>query len=112
MLFPTDGAKLMKHDLVSWVKRIQMDPNSRLSTCIDEKTAPSKVVTGVVPATTSLMPKSERENAFSNKDNSSITMSFYKSAHVPSVDNVGVLYRLPWILAVVVVNAFLGNAFA
>ena len=39
-------------------------------------------------------------------------MSFYKSAHVPSVDNVGVLYRLPWILAVVVVNAFLGNAFA
>ena len=37
----------MKHDLVSRVKRIQMDPNSRLSTCVDEKTAPSKVVTGV-----------------------------------------------------------------
>ena len=37
----------MKRDLVSRVKRIQMDPNSRLSTCVDEKTAPSKVVTGV-----------------------------------------------------------------
>ena len=36
----------------------------------------------------------------------------YKSAYVPSVDNVWVLYRLLWILAVVVVNAFLGNAFA
>ena len=39
-------------------------------------------------------------------------MSVYKSAPVPFVDNVGALYRLPWILAVVVVNAFLGNAFA
>ena len=38
-------------------------------------------------------------------------MSVYKSAYVPSVDNVGALYRLPWILAVVVVNVFLGNAF-
>ena len=36
----------------------------------------------------------------------------YKSVYVPSVDNVWVLYRLLWILAVVVVNAFLGNAFA
>ena len=33
-------------------------------------------------------------------------MSVYKSAYVSSVNNVGVLYRLPWILAVVVVNAF------
>ena len=39
-------------------------------------------------------------------------MSVYKSAYVPSVDNVGVLYRLLWIRAVVVVNAFLGNVFA
>ena len=51
--------KLMKRDLVSRVKRIQMDPNSHMSTCVDEKNAPSKVVTGVVPATTSSMPKSE-----------------------------------------------------
>ena len=37
----------MKHDLVSRAKRIQMDLNSRLSTCVDEKTASSMVVTGV-----------------------------------------------------------------
>ena len=51
--------KLMKRDLVSRVKRIQMDPNFHMSICVDEKTAPSKVVTGVVPATTSPTPKSE-----------------------------------------------------
>ena len=56
--------KLMKCDLVSRVKRIQMDPNSHMSTCVDEKTAHSKVVTGVVPATTSSMPKSEWEKCF------------------------------------------------
>ena len=39
-------------------------------------------------------------------------MSVYKSAYAPSVDNVGALYRLPWILAVVGVNAFFGNASA
>ena len=55
----------MKHDLVSRVKHIQMDLNSRLSTCVDEKIAHSKVVTGVVSATMSLMPKSEREKMFS-----------------------------------------------
>ena len=58
---PIDDAKLMKCDLVSRVKHIQMDPNSRLSTYVDEKTAPSKVVTDVVPATTSPMPKSKWE---------------------------------------------------
>ena len=60
--------QLMRHDLVSRVKRIQMGPNSHLSTCVDEKTVPSKVVTSVVPATMSPMPKSEwKENAFSKK---------------------------------------------
>ena len=39
-------------------------------------------------------------------------MSVYKSAYAPSVDNVGALYRLPWILVVVGVNAFFGNASA
>ena len=58
----------MRPGLVSRVKRIQMGPNSHLSTCVDEKTVPSKVVTGVVPATTSPTPKSEqKENAFSKK---------------------------------------------
>ena len=60
---PTDSAKLMKHDFVSWVECIQMDPNSRLDTCVNEKTAPSKVVTSVVSATTSPTPKSKQENA-------------------------------------------------
>ena len=60
---PTDGAKLMKHDFVSWVECIQIDPNSHLDTCVYEKTAPSKVVTGVVSATTSPTPKSKQENA-------------------------------------------------
>ena len=65
----------MKRDLVSRIKRIQMELNSRLSTCVDEKTASSKMVTGVVPATTSLMPKLEREKCFLNNWNSSISMS-------------------------------------
>ena len=55
----------MRHDIVSRVKRIQMDPNSCLSTCVDEKTAPSKVVTSVVHATTSPMPKLERKEMLS-----------------------------------------------
>ena len=55
---PTDGAKLMKRDFVSRVKCVHMDPSSRLDTCINERTAPFKVVTGVVPATTPSMPKS------------------------------------------------------
>ena len=55
----------MRRDLISRVKRIQMDSNSRLSTCVDEKTAPSKVVTDVVPVTTSPMSKSERKEMLS-----------------------------------------------
>ena len=39
-------------------------------------------------------------------------MSVYQSVYVPSVGNVRALYMLPWILAVVVVNAFFGNASA
>ena len=55
----------MRRDLVSRVKHIQMGPNSRLSTCVDEKIAPSKVVTDMVPATMSLMPKSKQKEMFS-----------------------------------------------
>ena len=54
---------LMKSDFVSRVECVQMDPSSRLNTCVNEKTTPSKVVIGVVPATTSPMPKSEQESA-------------------------------------------------
>ena len=46
------------------------------------------------------------------KQNSKITMSVYQSVYVPSVGNVRALYMLPWILVVVVVNAFFGNASA
>ena len=53
----------MKHDFVSRVERVQMDPSSRLDTYVNEKTAPFKVVTSVVPATTSPIPKSEQESA-------------------------------------------------
>ena len=62
MLVPTNGAKLMKRDFISRIERAQMDPDSRLDTCVNEKIALSRVVTGMVPATTSLMPKSEQEN--------------------------------------------------
>ena len=53
----------MKHDFISRIERAQMDSNSRLDTCINEKTAPFRVVIGVVLATMSLMPKSKQENA-------------------------------------------------
>ena len=56
----------MKRDFISWVEHIQMDPNSCLDTCVNELTTPSKVVTDV-PATMSLTPKSEQENALRNE---------------------------------------------
>ena len=59
---PTNGANLMKRDFVSLIERVQMDPNSCLDTCVNEITAPFKVVTGVVSATTSSMPKSEQKS--------------------------------------------------
>ena len=52
----------MKRDFVSRNERAQMDPNSRLDTYVDDKTASAGVVTGVVLATTSLMPKSEQKS--------------------------------------------------
>ena len=57
----------MKRGFVSWVERIQMDPNSRLDTCVNETIAPSKVVTDVVPTTTSPTAKSKQENALQNE---------------------------------------------
>ena len=64
----------MKHDFISRIERAQMDPNSRLATCVNEKTTPFKVVTGVVLATMSPMPKLEEENICKMKQNSRITM--------------------------------------
>ena len=44
-----------------------MDPNSCLDTYVNEMTAPSKVVTDVVPTTTSPTAKSKQENALQNE---------------------------------------------
>ena len=55
--------KVMKHDFISRVGCVWMDPSSRLDTCVNEKTAPSNGVTGVVPTTMFPMPKSEQESA-------------------------------------------------
>ena len=44
-----------------------MDLNLHLSTCIEDRIGPSKVVTDVVPATTSPMPKSEWKEKYSLK---------------------------------------------
>ena len=52
----------MKRDFVSRIKRAQMDLNPRLDACVDDETASVRVVTGVVLATTSPMPKLERES--------------------------------------------------
>ena len=60
MSFPTNGAKLMKRDLVSRDECAQMNPNSLLDTCVGDKTTSTGVIIGMVPATTSSMPKSER----------------------------------------------------
>jgi len=53
---------LMKRDFTSRIEHAQRDPNPRLDTCVNNETASVRVVTGVVPATTSPMPKSERES--------------------------------------------------
>ena len=52
----------MKRDFISQIECAQMDPNSCLDTCVDDETASVRMVTGVVLATTSPMPKSEQEN--------------------------------------------------
>ena len=50
---------LMKHDFVRRIERAQMDQTSHLDTCVSGKTAPFKIITGVMPVTTSPMPKLE-----------------------------------------------------
>ena len=58
----------MRPGLVSRVKHIQMGPNPHLSTCVEDKTIPSEVITGVVSTTTSPMPKSERKEKYFLKE--------------------------------------------
>ena len=58
----TVGLLLMKRDFVSRMVRIQTGPNSCLDICINKGTSSIRVITGVVPATTPPMPKSEQES--------------------------------------------------
>ena len=58
----------MRPNLVSRVERIQMGPNPHLSTCVEDKTIPSEVITGVVPTKTSSMPKSEWKEKYFLKE--------------------------------------------
>ena len=46
-----------------------MGMNLHLSTCIEDKTDPSKAITSVVPATTSPIPKSEWKEKYFLKEN-------------------------------------------
>ena len=62
MIRAINKSSWMKCDFVSRIKRAQMDLNPRLDACVDDETASVRVVTGVVPATTSPMPKLERES--------------------------------------------------
>ena len=60
--FPIDGTKLMKCDFVSRIKGAQMCPTSCLGACVSEEIAPLRMVTSVVPATTSPTPKLEQRS--------------------------------------------------
>ena len=52
----------MRCDFVSRIERAQMCPISRLDACVREEAPPLRMVTGVVPATTSLTPKSKQRS--------------------------------------------------
>ena len=52
----------MKCDFVSRIKGVQMCPTSYLGAYVSEETAPLRMVIGVVPTTTSLMPKLEQRS--------------------------------------------------
>ena len=85
-----------------------MDLSLHLSICIDNRVGPSNMDTGVVPATTSPMPKLEWRERCSKKELAKLSQNI----SVPFVDNVEALYRLFWILAVVDSQCLNGNASA
>ena len=88
---------------------IQMDPSLHLSTCVDNRVGPSNMDTGVVPATTSPTPKLERMGRYSKRKLAELSQSIFL---VPFVENVKVLYKLLWILAIVDSQYLNGNASA
>ena len=85
-----------------------MDLSLHLSTYVDNRVGPSNMDTGVVPATTSPMPKLEWRERCSKKELAESSQNI----SVPFVDNVEALYRLLWILAVVDSQCLNGNASA
>ena len=52
----------MKGDFVSQIECAQMDPTPCLDACVSEEAAYFRMVTDVVPATISPMPKSEQKS--------------------------------------------------
>ena len=84
----------------------QIDLSLHLSTCVDNRVGPSNMDTGVVPATTSPMPKLEWRERYSKRKLVELSQSIFL---VPFVDNVKALYRLFWILAVVDSQCLNGN---
>ena len=76
----------------------QIDLSLHLSTCVDNRAGSSNMDTGVVPVTTSPTPKLERMGRYSKRKLAELSQSIFL---VPFVDNVKVLYKLLWILAIV-----------
>ena len=62
MIRAINKSSLMKCDFVSRIEGVQMCPTSCLGACASEETAPLRMVTGVVPATTSPTPKSKQRS--------------------------------------------------
>ena len=62
ILFPTYSAKLMRCDFVIRIERAQMFPIPRLDAYVCEEATPLRMVTGVVPTTTSPTPKSKQRS--------------------------------------------------
>ena len=58
----TEGLFVMKCDFVNRIECAQMDPTPHLDANVSEEAAPFRMVTSVVPATTSPMLKSEQKS--------------------------------------------------
>ena len=60
-----------------------------------------RMATGVVPATTSPMPKSVLRNSLEKIIQCNRARNISQCVYISSVGNVWALYMLPWILAIV-----------
>ena len=62
MIRAINKSSLMKCDFVSRIEGVQMCPTTCLGACASEETAPLRMVTGVVPTSTSPTPKLEQRS--------------------------------------------------